>query len=211
MAAFESAISPARLARYLPEAKQNKHLALRLYVWNSRLCEAFYLPTQVAEVATRNAIHKPIVRRFGLSWFDSIAFKNILPPRLVAELEKIVTEERAARRATFSEDHVVAGLSFGFWQNLMTQAYDNHLWANGVRNSFPHLPRAEDRQTIYDALDQLRRFRNKIAHHYAIFDRGPRAELQNTTKIIGWICGDTRWLVDELTNVVRVLSRKPQL
>jgi hypothetical protein len=44
---IEETLSHARLARYLPAARAangDHHLALRLYIWNSRLCEAMYLP-----------------------------------------------------------------------------------------------------------------------------------------------------------------------
>jgi hypothetical protein len=211
LAAVEATLSEARLARFLPEAKGDKHLAIRLYVWNARLCEAFYLPTQFAEVAIRNAVHRPVLKRFGAAWCESKAFVSILPDRMRDELTKLVADEKRQRRHRFTLDHVVAGLSFGFWLNLMTQAYAKHLWAIGLRWSYPNLPKEIDQQALYNRLDQLRRFRNKIAHHYAIFDRKPRTEMQNTLDIIGWTCSDTRWLAGELANVERVLSRKPIL
>jgi len=197
------------LARYLPEAKGNRHLALRLYIWNARLCESFYLPIQLAEVAARNAIHKPVERRFRADWYVSAGFEAILPPKLKDELKKVVSDERRGRGSQFTVNHVVAGLSFGFWLNLLTSSYDKHLWANGLRGSFPRLPRSVDRQQLHERLDQLRRFRNKIAHHYAIFDKSPRAELQNAMQILDWICADSHWLAGELAGVVRVLSNKP--
>ena len=54
---IEGTISPARLGRYAGSAGVDKQKALQLYVWNARLCEAFYLPIQLCEVAIRNAIH----------------------------------------------------------------------------------------------------------------------------------------------------------
>lgn len=207
--AIESTISAARLGRYLPESKGDKHLAIRLYVWNARLCEAFYLPTQFAEVAARNAIHKPVVARFTGSWYDNPAFHAILPPRLLVELNKVVADERKNRKHVFSVNHVVAGLSFGFWLNLLTTSYDKHLWATGLQKSFPHLPKKTGRQNLYDRFDRLRNWRNKIAHHYAIFDKRPKIELANTLEIIAWVCPETHWLAKELSSVERVLSRRP--
>lgn len=208
-ASVEACLSAARLARYLPEAKGDRHLALRLYVWNTRLCEAFYLPIQFAEVAARNAIHKPVNARFGAGWYRDTGFRAVLPDRLRQELDKVVADEQRLRRARFTGDHVIAGLSFGFWLNLVTSSYEKHLWTNGMKSSFPNLERGDDREVVYRCLDQLRHFRNKIAHHYAIFDKGPREQLQNAFRVIGWVSTDTHWLADELTNVVRVLSRKP--
>ncbi|HEX3885245.1 MAG TPA: hypothetical protein VHW66_21495 [Stellaceae bacterium] len=210
MASIEATLSSARLARFLPEAKGNRQLAIRLHVWNARLCESFYLPAQFAEVAARNAIQKPVVRRFSSQWYENRAFQNILPPRLEEELIRVVSEEQRARGMSFTVDHVVAALSFGFWLNLLTSSYEKHLWAIGLRGSFPHLPGTLKREDVYKALDQLRRFRNKIAHHSAIFDKRPRAEHANVLEVIGWICSDTRWLVSELTYFERVLGRKPR-
>ncbi len=207
--AIELTISPARLGRYLPAAKGDKHSAVRLYVWNARLCEAFYLPTQFAEVAARNAIHKPVRARFSDNWYEKPAFRAILPPRLSAELNKVVLDERNNLKSIFSENDVVAGLTFGFWLNLLTSKYENHLWATGLKKYFPNIPKEIGRQDLYDRLNQLRIWRNKIAHHYAIFDRGPRHEIANTLDIINWICPETYWLAKELSSVERVLSRKP--
>ena len=50
-------MSPARLDRFVPAARGDRNHALRLYIWNARLCEKFYLPIQLAEVTMRNAIH----------------------------------------------------------------------------------------------------------------------------------------------------------
>lgn len=207
--AIETTISAARLARYLPEARGDKHLALRLYVWNARLCEAFYLPTQLAEVAVRNAIHKPVSLRFKAQWYSAVAFQSMLPPRLARELYNVVTEEQRLKRGSFSENHVIAGLSFGFWVSLLTNSYDKHLWATGMAKSFPHLPAGLTRQNVYDDVDRLRQWRNRIAHHNAIFDKSPRHELANTLKILSWICPETQWFANELSNVERVLSNKP--
>jgi len=211
LSAIEATISPARLARFIHEAKGDKHLALRLLVWNARLCESFYIPTQFAEVSARNAIQRSVGLRFGATWYESAGFVNILPLRLQDELDRVVKEEKGARGITFTPDHVVAGLSFGFWLNLLTSRYDKQLWMNGMRRSFPHLPRQHRRDDVYKTLDQLRRFRNKIAHHSAIFDKNPRAEHANAIEIIGWICPQTQWLTSELSDVMRVLGRKPRV
>jgi len=210
LGAIEAALSQARLARFLPEAGGDRQRAIRLYIWNIRLCEAFYLPTQLAEVCARNAIVKPVARRFTNDWHASPAFRAILPPRLMLELDRVVDEEQRTKRGLFTVDHVVAGLSFGFWLNLLTAGYDKQLWLNGVRVSFPYFPGPLGRQDLYDRLDRMRRWRNRIAHHNAIFDKNPRAELVNTLDIIGWVCPETRWLAAELTNVEQVLGRKPR-
>ena len=181
--AIETTLSTARLARYLPAAKGDKHLALRLYVWNARICEALYLPLQFAEVSARNAISLPVRKRFGDGWFNNQKFSNLLPERHKANLSATITKEGKRRSLKLNQDHIIAGLPFGFWVSLMTKSYQNHLWINGIKSSFPGASKSVKREEIYEKLDQMRHFRNAVAHQYAIFDRGPQKEVQNALQI----------------------------
>lgn len=207
--AIESTLSPARLARYLPAAKGDKHLALRLYVWNARICEAMYFPIQLAEVAARNAISIPIRKRFGPEWFTNSKFTTFLPRRHKDTLNSALRKEHGKRGRLLNQDHMIAGLPFGFWVSLMTSAFDRQLWANGVVNSFPNAGRLT-RSDIYSKLDKLRNFRNDIPHHYAIFDRSPQAEYQNALSIAELICHDTHWMLSELSRVSTVINQRPK-
>lgn len=207
--AIERTLSPARLARYLPAASGDKHLALRLYIWNARLCEALYLPMQFAEVSARNAIKIPVERRFKSQWYENSKFINLLPKRAKEELSETVKKERGKRGAVLNQDHIVAGMSFGFWMSLMTASYQNHLWVNGLKGSFPNLGANDDRESIYKRLDDLRRYRNDVAHHVAIFDRSPQKEFQNALYITKLVCGDTHWLSAEIARVSRVINERP--
>lgn len=208
-AAIERTFAPPRLARYLPAAGGDRNLALRLYVWNARICEAVYLPIQSAEVASRNAIHMPVERRFSATWYINPKFINILPDQLKAELSETVRKETKKRGAFLNKDHVIASLSFGFWCRLMTRAYDKHLWANGIRQSFPGAGQADGRESIYQALEAMRKFRNDVMHHVAIFDRGPQNEFQNVLHIIRLVCPETCWLVTHLSRVSQVINDRP--
>src|SRR3546814_9403474 len=166
LSAIEATLAPARLARYLPEAKGDKHLALRLYIWNARLCEAFYIPTQFAEVAVRNAVHKPVRSRFGEEWYQGTSFKSLLPKHHQEELAAVVEAEKRSRGGAFTGNHVIAGLSFGFWLNLLTSRYEKHLWQTGLQKSFPLIPSRTTRQYAYDRLNQLSLFRNKRSEEH---------------------------------------------
>jgi hypothetical protein len=184
LAAIEATMSQARLARYLPAAKGDRFHALRLYVWNARLCEEFYIPLQFSEIALRNAIHRRLVALYGDNWFDAGRFTNVIPDRHKQEVAKVVSDERARRGTVFTPDHVVAGLSFGFWQNLMGNRLEFTLWRDGIRPAFPNLPQGFSREEVYRRLERLRKFRNSIMHHYAIFDKGPTDEYRNIRTIL---------------------------
>ncbi len=208
--AIEATLSAARLGRYRNAANNDKHLALRLYVWNARLCEALYLPLQTAEVAARNAIAKPVQKRFGDEWFQNPKFINLLPKRHKETLKNTEKKETKKCRYSPNQNDIIAGLPFGFWVSLMTRSYDKHLWVNGITQSFPNAPTTETRETIYKRLDQMRHFRNSVAHHFAIFDRGTQNEMKNALTITKYICLDTHWLLTQTTRLSQTINLRPR-
>lgn len=209
--AIETTLSGARLGRYLTAAKQDKQLALRLYVWNARLCEAFYFPLQTAEVSARNAIEIPVRKRFGNEWFNNKKFINLLPNRQKETLRTTIQKETKKRPFGLNKNDIIAGLPFGFWVSLMTKSYNNHLWINGIKQSFPNAATDETRQSIYQKLDQMRHFRNSVAHHFAIFDRGTQKEMLNTLHIINLVCKNTHWFSQETGRLNFIINTRPRV
>lgn len=136
-------------------------------------------------------------------------FINLLPDRMRFELAETVRIERGKRGSALNGDHIIAGLSFGFWVSLMTSAFDKQLWMHGVQSSFPGASVDEDRRAIHVMLDDLRKFRNDIAHHVAIFDRSPQRHFQNALKITGLVCKDVHWLSAQVARVGQVINERP--
>lgn len=208
--AIEATLAPPRLARYLPSAGGDKQKALRLYVWNARICEALYLPLQIAEVASRNAISMPVRKRFKDDWYTNQKFINLLPPRHAQSLASTVKKEASRRGPSLNQDHIIAGLPFGFFVSLMTKSYENHLWAIGINQSFPNALKGETRESLYLRLDQMRHFRNSVAHHYAIFDRNPQRELLNALTLTQFVCKGTHWLSKETSGLTKAINDRPK-
>ncbi len=199
--AIENSLSQARLGRYLGEAGHDRHYALRLYIWNARICEAFYLPTQICEVTIRNALHGALKAHHGEKWFERGGFLCTLPARLKEELESVIADERASYGHSMTLDHIVSGLSLGFWVRLLTSKYDEVFWPAYFRAQFPCKPYDINRQSLYNKVERFRKYRNKIAHHKPIFDRGPVAEYQNLLDIVGWVSPETKWFVQTLSHI----------
>lgn len=193
----------------MPAAGGCPHLALRLYMWNARLCEALYLPLQLAEVASRNAISIPVTKRFGPLWYEDQRFENILTLAFCELLQKTVRKEKSKRKGAFTVNHLIAALPFGFWVNLMTRPFDKQLWATGVIVAFPYASRTVGREEIYNRLEKMRKLRNDIMHHYAIFDKGPQSEAQNIQELIGLVCPETEWLAQQVSTLSRVINDRP--
>jgi hypothetical protein len=113
LSGIELTMSPARLARFTPPSGDKNH-GLRIYVWNARLCEEFYIPLQFTEVAFRNAIHRRLQSVYGTDWHTNPKLIATLPRRHREDLAEVITTEKAKRGASFTVDHVVGGLPFGF-------------------------------------------------------------------------------------------------
>jgi hypothetical protein len=69
--------------------------------------------------------------------------------------------------------------------------------------------RAEIRQKIYTATDQIRILRNRIAHHEPIFPLDLSLDYNMIKEVVGFRCQDTlAWMV-RLEEVLYMLSTKP--
>ena len=122
----------------------------------------------------------------------------------------VAAAQRVLRGGSFTSDHVVQQLSLGFWAHMLTARYDQLLWQGGVFRSFPHVPKGVTREDVFLKVDQLRSFRNKVAHHFAIYDQQPSTEYRNLMELVGMICPETEWLIRELANPARVLQARPR-
>lgn len=206
---IENSLTSHRLGRYLGAANQDPNLALRLYVWNARLSESQFLTIQLCEVALRNAIHNAVIAKFGTQWHSSPAFIKTLPERLQNELLSAVQDKSRQYGAGMTENHIVAGLTFGFWLNLLRNKHAP-LWQPSIQRFFPNAPAHMTRQNIYDAADRFRLFRNRVFHHKPIFDRQPRKERSNMLTLIWIIDENTEWFARATSTFERVLAARPR-
>jgi hypothetical protein len=206
---IEKTISVPRIGRYFAEAKGDKNRALRLYVWNAAVCESFYLPNQILEVAIRNRLHFVLTAKFGIDWHINKSFTSPLPQRLQVQIANTIRDCTRDHGTAMTVNHVVSGLSLGFWSHLLTSNFDAILWSGGMTVAFPFVPPLTLRQDVYDKIEKFRNWRNRIAHHGAIFDKRPMKELQNIQLLLSWVCPETLWFVNEVNSVQRILGRKP--
>lgn len=198
-----------RIDRYMPAANGSKEDAFRLYLWNCALCEAFYLPLHIAEIAVRNAIHRRLTARLGEQWYDNPTFNNILGDRQHGDLADAVQDERNRHGLLMSSHHLVASLSFGFWQHLLTHRFDRLLWPRGMSDAFPNLPNSLRRSDVHDRLEIIRKWRNRIAHHKAIFDQGPTRKYQETLQLVRWVCHDVADWLTAASRVSEAIALRP--
>ncbi len=191
---------------------RHKHRkALAIVKRHFAVCEAFYIPLHFSEIAFRNAMQRQLLARAGPIWFAEESFVQLLDPRFASELSYAVNAERKQHGAALTSHHVVSALTFGFWEHLLTKRFERYLWAKGISLSFPNAPKGMTNRDVHTLVESLRRWRNRIAHHHAIFDRGPMRKHADALCLLEWICSDTYKWVASISRVPSAISLRPKL
>ncbi|TWI06382.1 Abi family protein [Aerolutibacter ruishenii] len=198
---LEHALSLERFGRYLQWAGGDRTRALELYLYNTRVSEAFYTPLQMLEVALRNRIHDVLSARYGEFWFDE--------PRVLvgADMRKRIDEARTTlsrMRRPETPGRLVAALTFGFWTGLFGSDYETlwqrALYAIAQRDNGKGLRRKDFSAPI----GKVRDLRNRIAHHEPILHEPLGERYASIVQL-------TRWLVPAGAQWCETYSVLPQV
>lgn len=212
VADLEQVLSPPRFATYLREAHGDRIRAMQLACWNTEVSAAFYVLLQFGELAIRNGAIEAIEAAFGANWHLNRGFWHSLPMYKGRGYQpQADIQSCAARQPTAGK--VVAELKFAFWQSLFVQGQDARLWQPHLRRAFPgaeaHLTVEQARGNLYADVEQVRRFRNRVAHHEPIFSRNLAADRDRIVKIVQWRRpGAAAWLTG-IERVSGLLAARP--
>lgn len=88
---------------------------------------------------------------------------------------------RAATTGIVHPGKVVAELNFGFWRYLLTARYEASLWTPALRHCFPI---GLARSTVYDPVENINAFRNRVAHHEPIHARNLHDDIDRLTQLL---------------------------
>lgn len=195
LTALERSLSRERLTYYLSECAGDLECALRMYELNTRISAAFYSPLQGLEVLVRNDMNAQMQGAFGVDWLDLSTVK--LQPTQIEDIKKTIAK---IDHDEPSNGAIVAELPFGFWVGLLGPKNENEIWRKALYKAFAHRPRGTERKTVHNALDSIRRLRNRIAHHEKILHRDLRANHATILEIADWCCPVTRDWIASLSN-----------
>lgn len=208
--ALEAALTVDRLSTYVNVAN-TKEAALELYVWNTEVSAAFYGPLQALEVTTRNAFHDQLTRAYGVTWWDDP--KAGLTPQARQHVQDARDKLRRENKPV-TPSRIVAELSFGFWERLLTIGprhsrvnYDSTLWRPALYKAFPNV--RTSRHNAHRPLPPLRNLRNRIAHHEPIFGRNLADDHQLILDVLGWMNTEARDWVAYHSVVPAALAARP--
>jgi hypothetical protein len=187
IAAILTAISPDRFKTYAHAAGQNQERALRLYLWNAQVGEAFHTLIQAIEVGLRNSINLALSNVYTSNWWDCKNLFDLLDEERKGDLATVLKRIRN-RKLELHTGQVVAGLSFGFWVGILHKRYNPPLWGGQLRKAFPHLPGGLSRKALQMRISDVATLRNRISHHEPLIGRDILADFSNLITLLEWIC-----------------------
>jgi hypothetical protein len=194
---IHKAISIPRLSTYLTlVGTTSLEDALLLYRLNARLSGAFVFPLQSLEVALRNSLATQLGVCLGTSdWLMNRPTKLSQGTLSERQLEKILNAEKRfqdVRRRQPTQDSLISDLDIIFWTEFLDKANGRHrLWPD-IKDAFPNLPTTVSRGSVFFALNRIRKFRNRIAHHEPIINpkTSPLAIHAIIIETLWWISRD---------------------
>ncbi len=165
---FENAFSAARLNKYKNACNGNTNKALTLYRHNVKLCQKFYGVLNIFEIILRNSINKHYTSLFNdRDWiFHQLQNGGMLEhsPQQHNTLEDI---NNLITKGKYTSDKVVASVSFGFWTYMFTKV-PFRLGGQSILKIFTMRQHGLGQKAIFKDLQQIKTFRNRIAHHEPI-------------------------------------------
>lgn len=213
--AIKNALAAARIATYEAATTTTPQLpgALALYAWNAQVSAAMMAPLHICEVVVRNAVADALTAVYGPNWPWEDVFVISLPApsrgyNARADLLKV-------RSGQLTTGKVIPELKFVFWQTLFTKRFDDRIWQKHLHTVMPHLNATKTisqlRQLIYGELDQLRKLRNRIAHHEPIFKRNLADDFLKIQELIALRCPITSAWMEGNQHATALIAAKPTL
>ncbi|MGM0422870.1 MAG: Abi family protein [Pseudomonadota bacterium] len=184
---LENALSYERFARYTAWADNDKQKALYLYGLNTALSEALYTPLQMLEVTMRNRFHSALKEAINEYWFDKPAL--ITNPHQREQLNQARQKLRQMKKET-SSGRIIAELTFGFWTAFVGRKYED-LWQRTLHKAAKQENgKGLTRKQFSEPLTNIRRLRNRVAHHEPILHWPLQAHYQDIIQLTRWLCPD---------------------
>lgn len=163
-------LSRPRYNRYLIATANNKIKAKRLYNANIRLAQAFHPLLSQFEVVLRNKLNIVLTSHFndpdwiitqknGFMRHQSLRNSHYFLKTCIQK-----SEHKLNRRGIpITNGKIISDQTFGFWLAFFLPHH--YTLVNGQPiHVFIHKPAFENRASLYDKLDKIKNFRNRVNH-----------------------------------------------
>ncbi len=190
---IRNVLSNERLVSYGAQDADEITILAR-YLMNTALCEALYLPIQMAEIVLRNIIYAVLTRRFDSEhWYDKAPLVPWAIKQVVAAKDNLQKKQKP-----LTSGRIVAELHFGFWTAFFNKSYaQTGLGACLLKQGFSGCPKIYKNLHSQDMRwDKIRILRNRIFHHERIVHWNDlSSQYKDLVETIGWISAEIREIV----------------
>ncbi len=197
-------LSQPRYNRYLRAAANNNNRAKRLYNANIRLAQAFHPLLSQFEVVFRNSLNIILSSHFtdsdwivsqkaGFMRHTSLGSSNFFLRNSVLNTERKLTR----RRIPITSGKIISDQTFGFWLAFFLPHHYSLVGGQPI-HIFPHKPTTENRASIYDKLDEIKNFRNRVNHCEPLCFSGHSIDCSEALAIRIKIYNLIRWINPDL-------------
>ena len=202
---LQDIVSVTRLYNYV-QIQPDK--AVAFYEQNIMLSRSFYPLISVIEVALRNAIDRNCITHFAdpnwlinqkpgfmsdrrLTYVNRLGIQktNDFLKKSVEDAEKKI--QKGGRPITHNA--LVGELNFGFWTELFQPTHYALLQGTPIR-AFPNLPKGIKRVNVFNILNEIRIFRNRVFHNEPICFHAGFCGIQEPSRIRKQINDVLNWL-----------------
>lgn len=162
---------------------------MQLYCWNTDISAAFYVMLQFRELSVLNGAFEAIEAAFSPNWHLNRGIWHTLSIHKGSGCQPQVDLQRCANRLP-TAGKVVAELKLVRWGSLFAEGQDARLWLPHFQRAFPgvdpQLTVEQARASMYADVEQVRRFRNRVAHHEPILSRDVADDRDRIARLIRW-------------------------
>lgn len=174
-------VPASRLARFHAIVGSDAGAVDALYRWAQDLALALFADIAILEVVMRSAMARQLSHTYGPTWYTRHDLFDDSSTRALSSAwneNGLGTLRDAGATDDVIESKLVAGLTFGFWVQILGRGsyagkqpvrqrriYDTLLWQPALANAFPHAPSRTDTERRANV---VRAARNRTAHHEQI-------------------------------------------
>ncbi|WFE32488.1 hypothetical protein [Micromonospora sp. WMMD975] len=170
--------------------------------------EAFHY----VEVVTRNAIDRVMREHLGepekgIPWvLLPIGVRRPVQDRIDRNVAEVRDRLRREHPRKETRDQIIASLSFGFWVALLGSEHEQ-LWRDALHRSFPYS--SGKRHDVASALNALRMFRNRLAHHDSLLTTDVPFRLSQMIEVARWADPQAAHWLARTERVTEVHRQRP--
>jgi hypothetical protein len=205
-------VSAPRLQSYLRTQAMDQERTIKLYRQNITLSRSFYPLLSILEVAIRNVLDTECIALFAdPDWLQHQKTGFMSDPRLTYKtssgrvkqnefLRKSVQDAEwkiQKRGKAITHGRIVSELTFGFWTELFERTHYRLLKGVPIK-AFPNLPATTKRVDIYNALNDIRRFRNRVYHNEPVCFYNGMCDVSDAIRIRESILELLRWMSNDI-------------